>query len=400
MKIETIPIKKLKPAAYNPRKKLKPTDPEYQEIKKSIEEFGLVDPIIWNKATGHIVGGHQRFEVLKEMGEKTIPVSIVNIKELKKEKALNVALNKIQGDWDMDLLSPLLDELKDSGELSLTGFDEDELGDLLPEIQKEGLTDDDQVPAKPKKPKTKNGNHYALGKHRLLCGDATNPTHVNKLLGESNPQLMVTDPPYGVGYDPEWREGYDLGVGKRSKGKVKNDDRIDWSEAFGLFPGQIAYVWHASLHVRQVIESLEKLEFKLISHIQWVKQHFPISRGDYHWQHESCLYMVKEGKKHNWQGKRDQSTVWTIQNNNAFGGGGEEKYGLSTQKPTECMLRPILNNSKKGEIVYDPFLGTGTFIIACEKSNRIGYGLEIDPVYCDVIVQRFENFTGKKAIKI
>jgi site-specific DNA-methyltransferase (adenine-specific) len=237
--------------------------------------------------------------------------------------------------------------------------------------------------------------------------------------------LMVTDPPYGVNYDPEWRERADKGVNPRSKGKVLNDDRADWTEAYKLFPGDVAYVWHPSHTTHLFAQHLESCGFSLITLIIWAKQHFVLSRGDYHNQHEllwyasrpqakkqkkadkpdytathePLWYATKKGKKHNWQGRRDQTTVWDIANNNRFGNPHmEEKFGHGTQKPLECMLRPILNNSAKGQEVYDPFCGSGTTLIACEKSDRICYAMELSPAYVDMTLARWEKETGREAV--
>ena len=204
---------------------------------------------------------------------------------------------------------------------------------------------------------------------------------------------MITDPPYGVDYDPEWRDESDLVVGERSKGKVKNDDRVDWTDAYSLFTGDVVYIWHAGRYAERIAKNLIDCGFEIVSQIIWAKQHFAISRGNYHWQHEPCWYAVRKGKNHRWQGSRDQSTLWEIKNNNAFGNSNpEEKFGHGTQKPIECMARPIRNNSEKGDIVYDPFLGSGTSLIAAEQLGRICYGLELEPKYCDMIIARYCAF--------
>ena len=229
-----------------------------------------------------------------------------------------------------------------------------------------------------------------------MCGDSTNPQHVDKLLNGANPILMVTDPLYGVNYKPEWREEVDKGA--RNTGKVLNDDRYDWSEAYSLFTGDIAYVWHSALYTHKFAQNLADNGFDLVSLIIWNKQHFVLSRGDYHNKHEPLWYAVRKGQKHNWQGRRDQTTVWDIDNNNYGAKAKEEQTGHGTQKPLECMLRPILNNSKKGQSVYDPFGGSGTTLIACEKSERNCYMMELSPAYVDIIINRWEKETGKEAI--
>jgi DNA modification methylase len=208
---------------------------------------------------------------------------------------------------------------------------------------------------------------------------------------------MVTDPPYEVEYDPAWRQ---LGwTGARATGKVKNDDRVDWKEAFALFPGDIAYVWHAGVYAGDVAQSLQSCGFELRSQIIWAKQHFVISRGAYHWQHEPCWYAVRKGRTGNWSGDRKQTTLWQIANQSAFGGKKEDaSTNHGTQKPVECMRRPIVNHTNPGQCIYDPFLGSGTSIVAAESTGRICFGIDIDPIYVDVAVTRWQNFTGKKAI--
>lgn len=240
----------------------------------------------------------------------------------------------------------------------------------------------------------KDGDLIQLGEHRLLCGDSANQENILRLLEGVTPTLMVTDPPYGVEYDPEWREGNDLGVGERSTGKVANDDRADWTEVWKLWPTTVIYCWHASLFTSIVQSSLQAVGYKMITQIIWAKQHFALSRGDYHWQHEPCWYAARG--PHNWQGARDQASVWEIKNNNSFGNSEkEETFGHGTQKPIECMARPIRNNSKEGDVICDPFLGSGTTLIACEILGRKCLGMEIMPIYCEQIIQRYKSFCDK-----
>jgi DNA modification methylase len=210
---------------------------------------------------------------------------------------------------------------------------------------------------------------------------------------------MVTDPPYGVNYDPKWRNDV-KGAHKpiKAAGSVQNDDKVNWSLAWHLFPGSVAYVWHAGKFCSEVEKSLTESEYEIISQVIWIKQHFALSRGDYHWQHEPCWYAVKKGHNHNWQGARDQATTWEISNLNCFGksqADGEERTAHSTQKPIECMARPIRNNTAIGEYVYDPFLGSGTTLIAAEQLGRILFGVELSPAYCDIIVKRWKDYMIK-----
>src|SRR5882724_2118903 len=216
-------------------------------------------------------------------------------------------------------------------------------------------------------------------------------------LGDAKPFLMVTDPPYGVEYDPQWRERAGLGR-QRQVGAVANDHQADWSAAYKLFTGDVAYVWHAGVHAAEVADSLAAAEFQIRSQIVWAKQHFALSRGNYHWGHEPCWYCVRTGHSSRWRGDRTQSTVWQIANLNSFGGNRDETAtGHGTQKPVELMRRPILNHTERGGRVYDPFLGSGTTVIAAEQTERTCYGLEIDPRYVDVIVRRWEEFSGNRA---
>jgi DNA modification methylase len=209
---------------------------------------------------------------------------------------------------------------------------------------------------------------------------------------------MVTDPPYGVELDPQWRERAGLGR-QRQTGTIPNDDRVDWTAAYQLFTGDVAYVWHAGVHAAEVAAGLTTADFRIRAQIIWVKQHFALGRGDYHWCHEPCWYAVREGKSSKWCGDRTQSTVWQIANLNPFGGSRqEEATGHGAQKPVELMRRPILNNTVRGEIVYDPFLGSGTTLIAAASTDRICYGLDIDSRYVDVIVQRWQRFSGQVAV--
>jgi DNA modification methylase len=209
---------------------------------------------------------------------------------------------------------------------------------------------------------------------------------------------MVTDPPYGVSYDPTWRERAGLGR-QRQVGTIANDNHADWTAAWQLFEGDVAYVWHAGVHAAEVAASLESVGLRIRAQIIWAKQHFALGRGDFHWQHEPCWYAVRAGKHSHWCGDRTQSTLWQVPNLNPFGGSRDESAtGHGSQKPRELMRRPILNNTVRGEMVYDPFLGSGTTLMAAESTDRICYGLEIDPGYVDVIVQRWQEWTGKRAV--
>lgn len=399
LKIVNLSIDALIPYANNSRTH---TQEQIAGIASSIKEFGFNDPIAIDMLNG-IIAGHGRLAAARLLGMTEVPTVQLGHLTREQQKAYVLAHNRIALDagWDNELLKIEFEELKAAGfDVSMTGFRDEEIEAIInPEIVLDGLQNTDATPAVSQETVSVLGDTWLLGKHRLKCGDSVNPDHVLQLFGEAKPNLMVTDPPYGVNYDPAWRDGCDLGVGERSRGKVENDDRCDWSEAYSLFTGDVAYVWHAGLFAGDVATHLSNCGFNLVGQIIWVKQHFALSRGDYHWQHEPCWYAVRKGKKHNWNGARDQSTTWDILNNNSFGNANpEQTWGHGTQKPIECMARPIQNNTKPGEFVYDPFGGSGTTLIACEKYGRKCLMMEISPLYVDVIVKRWQDFSGKKAV--
>ena len=237
---------------------------------------------------------------------------------------------------------------------------------------------------------SRRGDVWILGAHRLVCGDATDPADVALALAGAVPHLMVTDPPYGVGYDPKWR-GKIAGKAGRATGTVLNDDEADWREAWRLFPGDVAYVWHSSLHGSVVEQSLRAVGFLPRSQIVWDKGRLIISRGHYHWRHEPCWYAVRKGRTARWAGDRRQTTVWLIPHRRS-------ETGHGTQKPVEAMRRPILNHTVPGDRVYDPFVGSGTTIIAAEEIGRICHAIELDPLYVDTAVRRWEALTGRVAV--
>lgn len=399
LKIINIPIEKIIPYINNSRTH---SDEQIAKIASSIKEFGFNDPIAIDMLNG-VIAGHGRLEAAKLLGYSEVPTIQLGHLTKAQQKAYVLAHNKIalEAGWDQELLKIEMQELQDAGfDISKTGFEDKEIEAIInPEIIHEGLKDDDALPTLDHKSTAIYGDCWILGSHRLYCGDSTDALAVDALCKEFKPNLMVTDPPYGVKYDPEWRDGADLGVGEGSRGKVENDDKVDWADAYSLFPGDIVYVWHAGVHSGDVAIHIKNCGFDIVSQIIWVKQHFALSRGDYHWQHEPCWYAVRKGKKHNWQGARDQATTWDIMNNNSFGNSNPEKtWGHRTQKPIECMARPIQNNSKPNDYVYDPFGGSGTTLIACEKYGRKCLMMEISPLYCDMIIKRWQEFTGKKAL--
>jgi DNA modification methylase len=328
-----------------------------------------------------------------------VPVILCDEWSVGQVKAFRLMVNRSAtwAEFDLELVALEMAELKAMDfELKLTGFEPMEIDDLL--CPKDDNKAEEDVPEPPQEPVTKPGDLWILGDHRVLCGDATSELAVRRLFGGAEPALMITDPPYGVEYDPNWRERAGLGR-QRQTGTIANDDQADWTAAYQLFPGDVVYVWHAGIHAAEVARGLETSGFRIRAQIIWAKQHFALSRGDYHWKHEPCWYAVRDGRSSNWSGDRTQSTVWEVANLNPIGGTREEPAtGHSAQKPVELMRRPILNNTQRGDIVYDPFLGSGTTLVAAEGTDRICYGLDLEPRYVDVIVRRWQNLTGKVAL--
>jgi DNA modification methylase len=367
------------------------------ETVNSINEFGYTNPILVDE-NNVIIAGHCRVMAARRCGFAEIPTIIIDGLSAAQKAALVIADNKmaLNAGWDFSKLAHQITFLRDNDyNTDFTGFKPDEILTFMPDEIPAFEGDENDVPELPDEPVTKLGDIWILGRHRLMCGDSTDPLSVDKLFNGAKPNLMVTDPPYGVNYDPEWRDNANLGEGNRSIGKVQNDDLAEWTDAYSLFTGNVAYVWHAGKFTHVVAKNLIDCGFELVSQIVWAKNNFAISRGDYHWKHEPCWYVVRKGEKHSWQGARDQSTLWDI--NNTHQKDENEKVGHGTQKPVECMLRPIMNNSVIDSFVYDPFTGSGTTIVACEKSKRKCLSMELDPRYCDVIIKRWEKLTGKKA---
>ena len=394
MEIHTWPVSKLVPYFRNPRK----NDHAVERMAASINQFGFKIPIL-ARSSGEVVDGHLRLKAAQKIGMQEVPVILCDEWSDAQVKAFRLMVNRsvTWAEWDEELLALEIGELKALDfDLSLTGFEPVEIDEYLFGEEKDDGREQD-VPVLQEQAITQLGDLWTCGEHRVLCGNATSAEVVGRLLGSTKPAVMVTDPPYGVDYDPIWREQAGLGR-QRQTGTVANDQQVDWSAAYGLFPGDVAYVWHAGVHAAEVAANLESAGFGIRSQIIWAKQHFALSRGNYHWQHEPCWYAVKEGQPANWCGDRTQSTLWQVANLNPFGGSKEEATGHGTQKPVELMRRPILNNSKRGDIIYDPFLGSGTTLIAAHSTERICFGLDIDPRYIDVAVQRWQKFTGQVAV--
>jgi len=415
MDIQKIPIEQINPAPYNPRIDLKPDDPEYQKLRRSIDEFGCVEPLIWNIRTNNLVSGHQRFKVLLARGDQEVIISVVDLPP-DKEKALNIALNKIGGDWDRDKLSELLAELIDVPDIDveLTGFDLPEIEELVAgfhggeeEADAAVSVDPDAVPI------TQPGDLIELGvngQHRLLCGDATKQADAARLFGEQRASLCHMDPPYGVNYDPRNRPmppggGGDSGGGAQGRvvRPIRNDDLTPKRYAgwFAkvlavivecLIPGGGFYIWNSHRQFGLMHDLLTACGMKVRSTIVWAKESFSPGFGDYNEQVEFCLYGHKGGARHRWYGPKNASTLWKVHRDRT------QDYHHPTQKPLELAERAIRHGSKRGEIIYDPFLGSGTTLIAAARLGRHCFGMEIEPCYCDVIVRRYIALAGEQAV--
>ena len=390
LSIEYRPIGDLIPYAKNARTH---DEAHVAQIAASIRAFGWTNPILVDGENG-VIAGHGRLLAARKLGLATVPVIELQGLSDAEKRAYIIADNKIalNAGWDTDLLALEIGDLGDLGfDLSLTGFGDEEIAGLL-NVGNSGLTDPDEVPEVPETPVSRMGDVWLLGRHRLVCGDSTDAGDVAKVLNGIRPHLMVTDPPYGVNYGPGWRENAGLTDGSTvAKGKVLNDDRADWQEAWALFPGDVAYVWHGALHGATVANSLEASGFAIRSQIIWDKMRLVIGRGDYHFAHEPMFYAVQKGKTGHWAGGRNQTTVWAIPHRRNASGHG-------TEKPVECMKRPIENNSSPGQAVYEPFSGSGTTIIAAEMTGRSCHAIELNPAYVDVAIRRWQEFAGEKAI--
>lgn len=387
-------LEKLVPHERNPRQLSKE---QHAQLTKSLTKFGTVEKPVVN-TDGSIIGGHQRIKVLQELAFKTVECWVPSRKLTQKEvDELNIRLNKNTGEWDWDTLA----NEWDANDLMEWGFTDEDL-QMFENEDTEAVDEDDSQslePCKDEDATTKLGDIYDLGLHRIACGDSTDSDIVSALLRQEKPILMVTDPPYGFEYDATWRHkiGRKDCKYKHAKGKVINDNIYEWIDSYKLFQGDVAYIWHPALYTHIFSKNIIECGFKIIYQIIWVK-HAGFGMGDYHWYHEPCIVAVKNGKNHNWQGSRKERTVWEIQSRTALGNTKqmEEYTGHSTQKPLECMARPIRNNSAAGESVYDPFLGSGTTLIAAEQLGRICYGIEISAAYCDVIIRRYQNYMKKQ----
>jgi len=431
MQFEKINLEQLVYANYNPRKSLQPGDPEFEKIRRSIQEFGYVDPIIVNKDYT-IIGGHQRATVLKALGYESVDVVVVEVDKLK-EKALNIALNKISGEWQMDKLKELLLELESQLDLGITGFDDDEFKALLASMDTKQAVDDDfdveAVLEEIDEPKAKRGDVFILGPHRVMCGDSTDPDDVKKLMNGRIADLIVTDPPYNVNYENK------IDYHKMFKNDVRKNNTImnDFMDSDKFFeflltmymiasqhlkPGGVVYVFHSDVERVAFQLAMNAAGFKFSETLIWVKNSFNLSRNDYHWKHEPILYGWKEGAGHYFVEDRTQSTVFD-ESVNIEKLKKEELIEMlqniltqlhttiiydnkplrsdihPTMKPVSLVGKLIKNSSKARDLLYEPFGGSGSTLIASDQLDRECYCMELDPKYVDVIVKRWKDQSKK-----
>ena len=435
MQIEKRAVVELKAAPYNPRKDLKPGDAEYEKLKRSIQEFGYVEPVIWNKRTGTVVGGHQRLKVMKDLGYEEVDCVVVDLDE-QKEKALNIALNKISGEWDEGLLANLLKDLDNSGyDITFTGFDLAEAQELFGSGSFENVHEDEfdaeSAAAEISEPKTKHGDLWFLGKHRLLCGDCTVAQDVAKLMDGRVADVMVTDPPYNVDYGSAI-----IGKNKsktRTESTIANDNMNDddfhqfllafYKAAYDVLKkGAPLYVFHSTKETVNFTRAMEEAGFKYAQMLVWVKNHFTLGRQDYQWIHEPILYGWKEGAGHYFIDDRTLSTALEGVAENIKKMSKAELTDLverilglpttvvrdnkpvkspdhPTMKPITLCAKLIYNSSHEDDTVYEPFGGSGSTMMAAEQLNRKCCAIELEPKYCDVIVRRYRELCPDAEIK-
>ena len=392
MEIKELSLKELKPAAYNPRKKLKKGDKEYEKIKQSLLKFGYVDPIIVNNDMT-VIGGHQRLTVLKDLDYETAKCVIVDLPK-EDEKALNIALNKITGQWDDALLADLLLDLQESDfNLDLTGFEPPEIDDILSNVHDKELSEDEfDVEEELKKPTlSRHGDIWQLGKHRVICGDSTKVETYKQLLDDRKANLVVTDPPYNVDVE-------------ETAGKILNDNMSDgdfYQFLLSMFTqvenhmedDASIYVFHADTEGLNFRKAFKNAGFYLSGCCIWKKNSLVLGRSPYQWQHEPCLYGWKKKGKHQWFSDRKQTTIWEYDR-------PKSSKDHPTMKPIQLMAYPIQNSSMRGTIVLDPFLGSGSTLIAADQTGRVCYGIELDEKFVDVIVKRYIEVTGDTEVNV
>ena len=387
MQWKTLSVDAVRPAAYNPRKKLKAGDKEYEKIKNSILEFGYVEPIIVNYDMT-VIGGHQRLTVLKDLGYTEVQCVEVHIEDENKVKALNIALNKITGAWNEQLLADLIVDLQAANfNTDFTGFEAPEIEQLFSKVHNKDIKEDDfDVEAELQKPTiSQTGDVWLLGRHRLVCGDSTLPETYTKLMDDKRANLVLTDPPYNVDVE-------------ETAGKIKNDNMPDedfYKFLFAMFVNveqnmerdASIYVFHADSKGLIFRQAFHDAGFYLSGCCIWKKNALVLGRSPYQWQHEPCLFGWKLGGKHQWYSDRKQTTIWEYDR-------PKSSKEHPTMKPVALMAYPIQNSCMSNCIVLDPFLGSGSTLIACEETNRICYGIELDEKFADVIVRRYIEKVG------
>ena len=389
MKIEIADITSIKPYENNPRKL---SETAIEKVAMSLKEYGFRQPIVVDKDRV-IVAGHTRFRASKKLGLKQVPVSIIDNLTEEQINAYRIADNRTaeESEWDNELLKMEIKELEAKDfKLDLLGFNDEQLNDILFE-EKQGLTDEDEVPETPEEPISKLGDIWKLGKHKLICGDSTILNNYEKLFNENKADLLMTDPPYNVDYEGKTKDK--LTIQNDSK---NDDDFLQFlTDAFNncaihLKLGCSFYIFHSDWYGLEFRQSIKNSDLELKQNLIWAKNSMVMGRQDYQWQHEPCLYGWKKGSSHSWYSDRKQTTIIKYDR--------PSKSKLHpTMKPVGLVEYLMKNSSKQEDIILDPFLGSGTTLIACEKQSRICYGVELDPKYCDVIIKRWENFTGKKA---
>ncbi|MGA0112522.1 MAG: DNA modification methylase [Chthoniobacterales bacterium] len=391
MKTTNLPLEKLIAYAGNPRR----NDHAVEAVAAAIKRFGFRVPVL-AKSDGSLIDGHLRIKAAKRLGMAEVPAVLCDDLSEAEIKALRISINRMAelAEWDEELLMAELEGLAAEGiTMDDVGFDLDALEELGATVEPEGNPEADAEPQIDKAEELRvkwgvePGQLWELGDHRLLCGDSTKKEDVERVMGGDKPLLMVTDPPYGVEYDPLWRAKAGVNKNFGKMGKVENDHRVDWTEAWLLFSGDVAYIYHDGRKTGEVQLSLQNADFEIRAQIIWSKDRMALSRGDYHWQHEPCWYAVRKGSAGHRTSDRTQTTVWEIPSRDDRG------HGHGTQKPVECMARAIRNHDSG--IVYEPFSGSGTTIIACEQLGRKCRAIEISPAYVAVALQRWADTTGK-----
>lgn len=391
MLMKPMPISELKPADYNPRKDLQPGDPEYEKLKRSLTEFGYVEPVIWNSTTGHVVGGHQRLKVLEDLGHNTVHVIVVELDEIR-EKALNIALNKISGEWDESKLALLIADLDASDfDAELTGFDDTEIAQLIGSLDEGEVEDDDfdLTAALEAASFVERGDIWTLGRHRLVCGDATSQTDVEALMDGKRANLVLTDPPYNVAFESS--DGLSIKNDKMAADKFYDFLHAAFTQMASVCEkGASAYIFHADTEGLNFRRAFVEAGFYLSGCCIWLKDSLVLGRSPYQWQHEPVLYgWVKTGK-HKWYADRKQTTIWRFDK-------PRRNADHPTSKPLDLLAYPLQNSTQANAIVLDTFAGSGSTLMAAEATDRICYCMELDEKYASVILRRYADATGDAA---